>query len=182
MRKEIEVKARIGDADAVAQKLIGLGCKFAEPVEQLDTIFVDDNYGVFDESQLGKNVLRIRESGGKFLFTIKQPQSNEMDAIEHETIIADPVEFRKALELMGYHEAVQVKKVRQKTSYNNWEVNLDEIEGLGSFIEVESITDESDAEKVQNELFSFLQTLGVKPEDRTNHGYDTLIYKKLKSR
>jgi len=32
------------------------------------------------------------------------------------------------------------------------------------------------AEIVQNELFAFLQKLGVKPEDRIYDGYDTLIY------
>ncbi|MDO8676593.1 MAG: class IV adenylate cyclase [Candidatus Azambacteria bacterium] len=176
MRKEIEVKAKVADLDTITQKILELGCTLSESLIQNDTIFVDDNYGPFDKFQPDKNLLRIRESSGKFLFTIKQPKGNQLDCIERETEILNPQEMREALLLMGYHEAVQVHKVRIKTNYNNWEICLDKVEGLGSFIEVEKICEYTDAEKVQNELFAFLQTLGIALEDRIYEGYDTLVY------
>ena len=49
---------------------------------------------------------------------------------------------------------------------------------LGTFVEVEKITEDVEAEAVQNELFEFLETLGVKKEDRIVQGYDTLFYLK----
>jgi len=52
---------------------------------------------------------------------------------------------------------------------------LDEVEGLGSFIEVEK-TSAEDGEAIQEELFNFLESLGVKREDRVFKGYDTLKY------
>lgn len=178
MRKEIEVKAKLNNSDEVISKLKKLGCVLSEPLTQHDIIFVDDNYGIFDEFQPDKNLLRIRESNGKFILTLKQPKSNEQDAIEHETEVKDAIEAKEILEHMGLHEAVQVHKIRRKTNYNDWEICLDEVEGLGSFIEVEKITDSSDVEAVQNELFVFLQSLGVKKEDRVTSGYDTLVYRK----
>ncbi|HEY4495284.1 MAG: hypothetical protein A3B89_02475 [Candidatus Buchananbacteria bacterium RIFCSPHIGHO2_02_FULL_40_13] len=62
MRKEIEVKAKVANFDIVIQKLLELGCILSEPLTQNDTIFVDDNYGPFDEFQPNKNLLRIRET------------------------------------------------------------------------------------------------------------------------
>ncbi|MDO8743454.1 MAG: class IV adenylate cyclase [Candidatus Azambacteria bacterium] len=181
MRKEIEVKAKVANLDTVAQKLLKLGCALSEPLTQNDTIFVDDKYGPFEKFQPDKNLLRIRESQGKFLFTLKQPKSNQLDCIERETEILNPQEMKEVLLLMGYHEAVQVHKVRIKTNYNNWEICLDKVEGLGSFIEVEKICEDVDAEKIQNELFAFLQTLDIKPEDRIYEGYDTLVYLSTKT-
>ncbi len=180
MRKEIEVKAKLNNAEDVINKLKELGCVLSESVSQHDTIFVDDNYGVFDEFQPDKNLLRIRETGSKFVLTLKQPKSNEQDAIEHETEIQDASEMKEILQHMGLHEAVQVHKMRRKTHYNDWEICLDEVEGLGSFIEVEKIADDPNIESVQNELFDFLKSLGIKPENRVTNGYDTLVYRKNK--
>jgi adenylate cyclase class 2 len=176
MRKEIEVKARVADFDEIARRLSELGCVLSEPVTQHDTIFVDAHYGPFEEFQPGKNLLRIRKSKGKFLFTIKQPQSNEQDAIEYESEVLEPEEMKQAILLMGYHEACQVNKTRRKGNHNDWEICLDSVEGLGSFIEVEKIADDPDVQAVQAELFEFLTTLGVKPEDRVTQGYDTRVY------
>src|SRR3989338_6085480 len=92
MRKEIEVKARAGNLSELASKLESLGFVVSEPIAQRDAIFVDSNYGQFDQFQPDKNLLRIRESGEKFVFTIKQPKANQLDSIEHETEIANPEE------------------------------------------------------------------------------------------
>jgi hypothetical protein len=49
---------------------------------------------------------------------------------------------------------------------------------LGEFIEVEKMTEEVDGEKIQEELFQFLETLGVSRSDRALHGYDVLLNQK----
>lgn len=178
MRKEIEVKARVVNAALLMQKLEEKGVVLSEPIIQNDETFVDAHYGKYDEFQPGKNILRIRESKGKFLFTLKQPQMNEMDALERETEITAPIEFREALLLMGYAPAVQIHKSRRKGKYKDYEICMDEVAELGSFIEVEKVTDGGNAEEIQEGLFQFLEGLGVKREDRVLNGYDTLIYRK----
>ena len=57
------------------------------------------------------------------------------------------------------------------------EICLDEVKDLGNFIEVEKITDE-DPDKVQEELFRFLESVGVRREDRVVNGYDILMWRK----
>jgi len=180
MRKEIEVKAKIGNLEEITKKLIALGCILSGPVTQNDKTFVNANYGEYDKFQRGKNILRIRESNGKFLFTVKQPQSNELDAIEYETEISSSEEFEKALILMEYKPIVEIQKIRRKAKFNDFEICLDEVKGLGSFIEVEKITEDDDANRVQDELFGFLKNIGVDEKDRVLQGYDTLIYLKQK--
>ncbi len=177
MRQEIEVKAKVENLEVIAEKLRVLGCEISEPAIQDDTIFV--NYTTaYDEavSGQGMNFLRLRKSNGKILFTIKQPQSNELDCLEREVEVSDAQEMKEAILLLGYHEAIQVYKTRRKTNYKEYEICLDDIRGLGTFVEVEKITENEQAEKVQEEIFSFLETLGVKKEDRIVVGYDTLMY------
>ena len=181
MRKEVEVKAKVSDFGKVKQGLIQMGCAFSDPIIQDDMTFVDSSYGPYDEFQPGKNILRIRKNDGKYIFTIKQPQRNEMDVIERETEISDPEEFKEALLLMGYKQMVEIHKTRVKTKYKDYEICLDEVKDLGSFTEVEKITEEENTEEIQRQLFEFLTSLGVDPKDQVFNGYDTLIYLKNKS-
>lgn len=177
MKKEIEVKVKTTHHPEIQAKLESLGCVFSTPAIQDDAIYVnfDEDFTAFMPET---NFLRIRASGGKYIFTLKQPQKNELDCIEKETEISDPEAMEGALELMGYHLAVRVKKTRTKTKYQDMEICLDSIEGLGDFIEVEKIT-EGDGEEVQKELCDFLTSIGVDISERVMHGYDTLVYKQL---
>jgi adenylate cyclase, class 2 len=180
MKKEIEVKVKVGDFTHLLGKLSGLGCRFSEPVWQEDKIFTNFPDAEFAKFKPGINFLRIRKSGGKTLFTLKQSLVNELEGIEKEVEVNDAKELEEMLELMGYHEAVQVTKTRRKTRYKDYEICLDEVEGLGSFVELEKITDE-DSEKVQSEMIDFLLDLGVEAKDRVLNGYDTLVWLKNNS-
>lgn len=181
MKKEIEVKARVSDFAHVRTQLEQLGCVFSEPIRQEDDVYVNFDQDFTAPAPRGTNFLRIRKEQrgdrSRILFTLKQPQSNELDCIEKETEIQNAEQFEGALFLMGYHKAVSVYKTRTKTKYKDMEICLDEVDVLGAFIEVEKIT-EGDGEIVQEELFTFLETVGVARSDREIHGYDTLMYAK----
>ncbi|MDP1688739.1 MAG: class IV adenylate cyclase [bacterium] len=175
MKKEIEVKAKVKNIQSLISRLSALGVSLSEPARQVDGIYTNFPDKEFADFKPGVNFLRIRKSGDKILFTLKQSLVNELEGIEKELEINNEQEMEDILILMGYHKAVEVIKVRRKTKYKDYEICLDEVETLGSFIEVEKITDE-DSEQVQNEMFSFLMSLGVDKEDRVLNGYDTLVY------
>jgi adenylate cyclase class 2 len=178
MKKEIEVKAKVENFNSIITKLESMDITLSGPITQNDETFVDNNYGDYDKFQSGQNVLRIRESNGKFIFTLKQPQSNDLDCIEKETEISNPEEFKDALLLMGYKTGVEIHKVRRKAKYKDYEICLDDVKEIGKFIEIEKITDEEDAGAVQNELLDFLGSLGVNRSAKVLNGYDTLVYRK----
>jgi adenylate cyclase class 2 len=177
MKKEIEIKIKVENFENLINKFSDLGCILSEPVKQEDRIFTNFPDEEFADFKAGINFLRIRKSNGKILFTLKQSLINELEGIEKELEISDDQEMKETLELMGYHEAVQVNKMRRKTQYKDYEICFDEVEDLGSFVELEKITDE-DSERVQKEMFDFLLSLGVKTTDRVINGYDTLIWLK----
>lgn len=174
MQKEIEIKARITNLEIIKNALEKLGCVFTPPKTQDDTIFINftGNYAKF---MPGTNFLRIRKTNGKILFTLKQAQANELDCIEKEFEISNAEACADALALMGYLPKITVHKTRMKTKYHDMEICLDEVKDLGSFIEVEKMAT-GDGEKVQEELFTFLEQFGITRADRVMHGYDTLLH------
>ena len=176
MNIEIEVKAKIKYFGQIKNKLKEMGCVLFEPIVQDDYIYNKkgiDLYKGYD----GSPVLRVRVQGKKILFTLKKNRSNELDCIEKELEISNKETMEDIFELLDYEKTVEVHKKRIKTNYKDYEICLDEVEELGSYIEVEKMSDE-DGEKVQSELFDFLQTLGISKEDRVFNGYDTLIWMK----
>src|SRR3989344_5915556 len=116
--KEVEVKARIADKEAIIRKLEQLGCEFTEPIKQHDRIYVTSEVN-FPDVQSGQGAARIRQQsaavGNKFLFTYKQKQKNHLDKIEHEVEISNPEEMVAILQLLGFRQVSEVKKVRRKT-------------------------------------------------------------------
>lgn len=180
MRKEIEVKVKVENLDEVIKKLEEKGCSISESITQQDYVFISPEVS-YDDMKFGDNFLRVRVTPKGSYFTLKQKQKNELDCIEEETDISDPESMKKALEIIGYKEAVRIFKTRRTTKYDGLEICLDEVDELGTFVEAEKITDEKqDAEKVQEELLEFLTQFGIKKEDRVENGYDTLIYFKDK--
>jgi len=173
--REIEVKAKVKNSDFIINKLKELGCELSEPIIQKDKIFMEKNED-FMNVRPERNVFRIREQNGIFILTLKKAQSNELDCIERETIVENVKQTEDILNYLGYKVFVNVNKTRRKSKYNEYEICLDEVEGLGTFIEVEKMSKES-ALKVQEELLQFLLQLGVSKEDQINNGYDTMIFK-----
>lgn len=183
MRKEIEVKARVTDKEKLEQSLQELGCVLSDSIRQEDAVYFHNESKLpFSHSGAGVQILRIRkQNDGKILLTFKESLSGGLDCIEHETEINDPEEMREILLMIGYEIVVEVKKNRRKAKYGEYEICLDEVDGLGSFIEVEQITDAEDSELIQKELFDFLMKLGVNEEDRVADGYDTMLYLQVKN-
>lgn len=175
MKYEIEVKAKVVDIKSVREKLEKLGCVFSQPLVQHDYIY--NLAGVDIEKRHKTPVLRVREQNGKTIFTVKKDRKDELDCIEKELEVSDGATMREIFDLLGYTKTVEVKKTRLKAKLDEYEICLDDVEGLGSFIEVEKLSEE-DGQMVQDELFKFLQKVGIKKEDRVLVGYDSLIWQK----
>lgn len=174
--REIEVKARLTNREDVTNKLKSLGCVFEDIKKQKDVVYVE-KVGDIQTFLSNKFFLRIREGGDKIIFTLKANGGNNLSKIEHEVLVDSESEIKNILEVMGFVPAVTVIKTRDITHYNKFEICVDSVMDLGDFIEVESITDEGNPESIQEEMFSFLESLGVQREDRVFEGYDILMLK-----
>jgi adenylate cyclase class 2 len=174
MKKEIEVKFKVADPGALEEALARAGSVLGAGVLQEDTIYI--NYDrPFVDFKPGDIFLRIRKSNGKNIFTFKQGE--EMKSVERETEVGSAEQLHDILTFLGFRPEVNVTKRRRKGIWKGYEVCLDEVENLGTFIELEKITDE-DSDLVQEAMVADLHTLGVNTEDRVMNGYDTLQWLK----
>jgi adenylate cyclase, class 2 len=178
--REIEIKLRAKNLDALRHKLNEQGCVLSSPIRQHDTVYSrkeDANKDFWKQAKEGDIVLRIRRMDDIAEFNLKQQRSNEMDNLEYETEVDDPEAMRQILLTMGYVPEVEVRKMRQKGKLGKYEICLDEVEELGTFVELEALEDDDvDPEKIRDALFSKLETLGLSRDAEETRGYDTQMY------
>lgn len=176
--REIEIKIKVKNLDHIRKQLEERGCVISDPRSQHDVIY--SKGGSVEEWQSAKEgdvILRIRRMEDRAQFNLKQQRSSEMDNLEYETEVKDPEAIHKILLALGYHPEVEVKKVRREGKLGEYEICLDEVEKLGSYIEVEKLTsDDADPKKVRDELFRVIESLGLSRNDEETKGYDTQIY------
>lgn len=180
--REIEIKAKLRDKEAVMAKLASLGCVFEEPIIQSDVVYAE-NVGTLPDFLSNKVFLRLRvRNDGKVFFTLKKKDAdkvvNHLASTEHEVEVSSKEETEKMLHLMGYKEGTHVDKTRIITHYDGCEICIDEVENLGTFIEMEKLVEEGDSEEIQEELFKFFESIGITRDDRLMFGYDILMLRK----
>jgi len=178
--REIEIKARVADKQALLRQLAAQHIVMSDATVQRDRV-----YGLSGEDGAAVNGapwLRIRtetKNGEvKQIFTLKKSVTNQMDSIEHETEIANDDELEKIILHIGFTPYSDLTKTRQKARSGDIEICVDTVEGLGDFIEAEKLTSEdADYESVAEELWTLLQRFGVTREDHVTDGYDVLMRK-----
>ncbi len=179
---EVEVKARLKNRQEIVKKLESLGCKFGEELHQIDHIYFPE--GLTFPPPIGTGILRVRNQGDKYFFTLKISQSGRQDSIERELEVKDGEMMMEIIKLLKYQEAPTVNKKRTKTKYKDMVIELDTVKDLGEFIEVEKIVTEENPEerkKIQQDLADFIIALGVSKEDlMVNSKYDIMLFEKNK--
>ncbi len=177
--REIEIKLRAPNLEHISSKLVELGCTISEPTFQEDINFVHvDDKNWFETTKGDWLYPRLRIQPGKpMTFTVKKPISNEMDCIEHELHIDDADALKSIMTLFGYKQSVTVKKSRRTCEYKDYTLTLDEVENLGSFVEIERVVEDGDAQQIQAEMFVFAkEVFGLEQDESVMKGYDILMY------
>lgn len=180
--REIEIKARIATVQSIIDILQAQGVTVSEPVIQHDRVYGQN--GVEDTDDNTTPWLRIRsetkQGSTRYIFTLKRSVTNQMDSIEHETEVADPVELEAIIRQLSFSLYSDLTKTRQKARKGDIEICIDAVDGLGSFVEAEKLTDEDvDYDSIVAELWQVLEKFGVRREDEVTDGYDVLMNKKL---
>ncbi|MDY0388088.1 MAG: class IV adenylate cyclase [Methanolobus sp.] len=167
---EIEVKAR-ADHQQVKELLAGMGANFIGVQHHCDTYFnaPHRDFANTDEA------LRIRSVNGRSVMTYK---GKKLDTIsktreEFETDV-EGGNARSILLALGFYESGVVKKTREIFKFKNLTICLDNVQGLGEFIEVE-ITAESDIEFHRKQIFTFLEKLDIGEEDSIRTSYLEMV-------
>ncbi|GAB4001706.1 hypothetical protein GCM10029992_37940 [Glycomyces albus] len=176
MQREVEVKFRIEDVEAVMAAFKDLGATWSDPRVQDDQAYAP-RWWSYDMDKAGIPFARLRTEDGSHLFTVKTPQANAMDCIEHETPVADRDAMHAALLAMGYVPTVRIVKTRRKATWGPVGLCVDEVEHAGAFLELEMLT-EAHPGLTQRHLTEQVQELGI-AGSRVTDTYDTLVREAL---
>jgi adenylate cyclase, class 2 len=178
MMREIEIKARVKDKQGLLGKIKQLGITLGEPKTHHDVVFCKPGQKDYEKGSLW---LRIRtEDGSKVIWTIKGDTGRKLDSIEHEVAVSDGEELEKMLRLLGNELYSDLTKTRQKAKYGEFEICVDYVDGLGTFIEVEKLFEDHDTdyEAAKEEIWAVLTKLGIARADQEMLGYDVLLRRK----
>jgi len=154
--------------------LKSLGIELSEPIFQDDQAYAPAGWQ-FGDSKLGVSFLRLRTVGGRHYFALKQPGDNAQACLEYETEVADRQAMHSAVMRMDYKPTVRIAKTRRVATLEDCSLCVDDVEDVGSFIELERLAgDDANARVVQTELAAIVESLGI-AATRTGETYDSLI-------
>jgi adenylate cyclase class 2 len=173
--REVEVKFRVQDACALVAALAARGIELGPEVRQDDQAYAPIGWE-YGKARTGVPFARLRTVEGQHTFTVKRPAENVLSCDEYESPVADRDQMHQAVLAMGFRATVQIGKVRRSAVIDGGTVLcVDEVDGVGTFVEVERLVpDEVLGQVVQAELARFVSTLGVEVS-QTKDSYDTLV-------
>ncbi len=167
MASNVEIKARVADLAALRERALALGAAPAGHLQQRDTFF-----------RVARGRLKLRELGpgdGELIFYERPdaPGPKRSDYAIHPT--GDPATLR---ELLGRALGVRgvVEKRRELLMLGRTRIHLDQVRGLGDFLELEVVLDADElpanGEKVAHEI---LGGLGVPATALVSGAYIDLL-------
>lgn len=154
--QEIEVKILEIDKDVIIKKLQQLGTKkvFAGKLQSYFYDFADQKL-----HEEGKT-LRLREAGSFSLLTYKQkiPHAEVKIRKEHETKLSDPAVVKTVFKELGLVVIRTSVKHRESYALGDVHFEIDTIEGIPTFLEIEATTVEQLKDAVHQLGFSMKDT------------------------
>jgi adenylate cyclase, class 2 len=164
----IEIKARCADASFIRNYLLQNNARFIGVDEQTDTYFNTANgrlkmrQGPIENALIYYN--RENKSG---------PKLSEVKLLP----LHENAELLKEILTKANRVKVVVKKKREIWFINNVKFHIDEVEGLGSFVEIEAIdTDGSlGMEKITEQCYFYLTAFAINEQDLLTHSYSDLL-------
>ena len=163
----IEIKARARNFDEIRRRAEELSKTSAEVIAQEDTFF---------RTPAGRLKLRIfAEDRGQLIYYNRLDQEGPKRSDYHIAHTSDPANLRRVLEL-AYGIRGVVRKTRYLYLVGQTRVHLDDVDGLGQFMELEVVMREgqSDAEG-QAIAEGLMESLGVEKTDLLDGAYMDLL-------
>lgn len=133
---EIELKTRVENLAAIRNRLQVLGALYESRVLERDSYFnaPHRDFGETDEA------LRIRYAGERSTVTYKGPKQQNFHLKAREELncrVESGEAMHRIFTSLGFRPVAEVRKWREYYQFRGATVSLDEVEGLGEFVEIE---------------------------------------------
>jgi adenylate cyclase class 2 len=175
MLYEVENKFPVPDLVAIEQQLYAYGARFDEAIEQVDHYFAHPvrDFAKTDEA------LRLRQMGDRNLVTYKGPKIDQATKTRQELELPLAAgrnlatQYAQLLLALGFRSVAYVKKRRRGGSFDwqQWRIEamLDEVEGLGRFVELEIQVDAPRLREAQASLIALAAELGLNQVEQRSY-------------
>ncbi len=172
---EVELKFSVPDLAAFAQRLAGLNVSIASAQSETDLYFAHpaQDFAQTDEA------LRLRRKGEANYITYKGPKIDATTKTRREIELplgpgGDSFQsWKSLLEAVGFRPVAEVHKSRRKAAIpwqgRTVEASLDEVEGVGTFVEFELVVEEHEVEPARLCIISLAQSLGLTNGERRSY-------------
>lgn len=166
----IEIKAYCRNADFVRKILFDLNADFRGLDEQTDTYF---------HTSRGRLKLREGNIENNLIYYEREELKGIKQSFFHLAAVSDPENLKQILQ-NAYGVKVVVVKKREIFYITNVKFHLDEITGLGSFVEIEasSLGSELTAAELRQQCEAYIQKFNIRAEDFIDRSYSDLILEK----
>jgi adenylate cyclase class 2 len=172
---EVEQKHRLDDERSLLERLAERGAEIGPTLEQSDRYFA---HPCRDFSQTDE-ALRIRTAGDKSFVTFKGPKIDTTTKTRHEIELpldaGDPggAKFGQLLHELGFRPVGVVHKRRRSfhlTEHGHRvEGALDEVDGVGKFVELELMSDQASLDEAKRTVASLASDLKLGPVERRSY-------------
>lgn len=174
---EVELKVR-ADHATVRDRLLDAGASSLGTVRQVDTYY-DAPHRAFAETD---EALRIRrevahgERTAKLTYKGPKIDAESKTREEHETAVADGEAAAAILGGLGFEPAATVEKERHRYRLRAFSVTLDDVSGLGEFLEVETdVETEAAVASARESAAALLEDIGLDPGEGIRTSYLGLV-------
>jgi predicted adenylyl cyclase CyaB len=163
----VEIKASCTDSSFVRQWLQKMDAEFKGTDFQTDTYF-----------HVAHGRLKLREGNieNNLIFYNRENKSGPKNSHFHLVKVANPKEMKEVLE-KSCGIIMTVKKQREIYYIQNVKFHIDEVPGLGSFVEIEAgniLADKTETELLEQCNF-YLKEFGIKEEDLIAGSYSDMM-------
>jgi predicted adenylyl cyclase CyaB len=167
MARNVEIKARIENAAALAAKAAAMADQGPTEIDQDDTFF---------RCRSGKLKLRAFSSqAGELIFYRRPSRKGPKESFYLRSPTTAPDSLRESLSL-AYGEIGRVRKHRTLYLAGRTRIHLDQVEGLGHFLELEVVLADGDTvEAGVQEARRIMASLGVQPAQLVEGAYLDLL-------
>ena len=167
MPRNIEVKARALNLNALAAKVAAIATEGPTELFQDDTFF---------RCEAGRLKLRVfSEQEGELIFYRREDHAGPKESFYIRSPTAAPESLHHALTI-ALGQVGRVKKHRTLFIVGRTRVHLDQVEELGGFMELEVVLEEGEplAQGVQ-EANAIMECLGIEPQQLLEGAYVDLL-------
>lgn len=175
---EIEIKVRVEDVGPLLS-FLGKEGKFKGELEQVDEYFTPKHLNYLSTYPVTE-WLRLRQTNGnKFTINYKNfhidADGKTRSCDELETEVENIEQMKLIFKALEIKSIAKVDKLRKVWVYEEYEIAIDEVKGLGNFVEVEYLAQSDDPKRTTDKMMDFLKSLKLGKIERSYQGYPFLL-------